>query len=555
MNWRTKYLLIIFIIFNSRFAKTQTDEAYLWPIDSPRVITGNYGELRSNHFHAGLDFSTNGKINYPVYSIADGYISRIKVSSGGYGRCIYITHNDGKVTLYGHLNSYQGKLTELVKKEQYSKKSFEVEIFPKPNEYPVKKRERIGLSGNSGSSTGPHLHFEIRDGQTETPLNPLLYYSINDVIPPTIDQIAFYNLADTCWPKFISSFKVKKNKKDSLFLEKDTVILSQGILGVAYSGFDQYVVNGNPNNIFGAKLFFDNRLLYSHTLDNIHFADQRFVNEFCESIDKCKYQKCFVPTLHPPNLYEKRATKGRILLSDTNYHTIRLSVIDESANERVIQFTLKTRKLNFYGPPSVKSDVYVNCNKDFMISKNKLQIFIPANTLYYSTGLIFENTIENTGKIIILPTEANLRSTSIIGFEVPKKYLRNKNKLVLKSGSSVLSPIVKRDSVFYSVKTFGWFLIDQDTVSPKIKTALAVSKISKIKKFDSFSFLVTDELSGVYKYNLFINDSWVLGEYDAKSDMITYDFDENTPKGPLSFRLEVEDRVGNKSVLDFILKR
>jgi len=221
----------------------------------------------------------------------------------------------------------------------------------------------------------------------------------------------------------------------------------------------------------------------------------------------------------------------------------------------VIQFTLKTRKLYFYGPPSVKSDVYVNCNKDFMISKNKLQIFIPANTLYYSTGLIFENTIENTGKIIILPTEANLRSTSIIGFEVPKKYLRNKNKLVLKSGSSVLSPIVKRDSVFYSVKTFGWFLIDQDTVSPKIKTALALSKISKIKKFDSFSFIATDDLSGVYKYNLFINDSWVLGEYDAKSDMITYNFDENTPKGPLSFKLEVEDRVGNKSVFDFILKR
>jgi hypothetical protein len=532
-----------------------SQDAYIWPIDSPRVITGNYGELRPNHFHAGLDFSTNGKINYPVYAIADGYVSRVKVSSEGYGRCVYVTHPDGKVSVYGHLNSFNEQIAAMVKKEQYSKQSFDIEIYPKPGDLPIKKKQSLGFSGNSGGSTGPHLHFELRDARSEIPLNPMEYFNVQDNIPPVIESVAFYNLADTCSPKFLNAFKIKKGKKDTLFIDKDSIILNQGILGFAFSGYDQYTPKGNPNNIFGAKVYLDNHLLYSHTLDNISFDDARFVNEFSETVEKFKYQKCFMPTLYPPNLYERRPTKGRILLSDTNFHKLKLSVIDENANERVLVITFKTRKLNFFGEPSIKSDVFVDCTSDFMISKNKLQIYIPANTLFYSTGLIFENTLENTGKIIILPTDANLKSTSIIGFEVPQKYKRNKDKLVLKSGSSVLSPIVNHDSVFYSVRNFGWFLIDQDTVAPKVKTALSDAQISKTKKYNSFSFQVADNLSGLRKYNVYIDDKWILGEYDAKSDMITYNFDENTPKGPLNFKVEAEDKVGNRTVFKYTLKR
>ena len=555
MKFPNKYITALYLILICSFANSQSQYGYCWPIDSPRVITGNYGELRPNHFHAGLDFSTNGKINLPVYSISDGYISRIKVSSGGYGKSIYITHKDGRVTLYGHLNSLNKTLAQVVKKEQYAKQNYDIEIFPKAHELPIKNHGLIGLSGNTGNSTGPHLHFEIRDGKTEMPLNPLEYYDINDVTAPTIQQIAFYNLADTCSPKFLNSYKVKRNKKDSLFLEKDSIILKQGILGFAFSGFDQYEPKGNQNNIFCARLYLDDRLIYTHELDSIHFSEQRFVNEFSETSEKFKYQKCFLPTLYPGGLFENCKRKGRILLADTNYHLIKLSVNDESGNERIIQFTFKTRKLNYYGKPSINSDIFVNCQKDFMVSKNKLQIFIPANTLYYSTGLIFENTLESSGKLMVLPEEANLRSTSIVGFEVPAKYLRNKTKLVLKSESNVLTPINKRDSVFFSVKNFGSFLLDQDTVAPKIKTQFSPAQLKNVKKYDSFSFIIDDNLSGLFKYNVFIDNKWVLGEYDAKADILTYNFDEDTPKGPLNFKVEAEDKVGNKSAFEYILKR
>lgn len=557
MSLRIKSVFVFFLSFV--YARSQS--SYCWPVDSPRVITGNYGELRPGHFHSGLDFSTNGKINYAVYSIEEGYVSRIKVSSVGYGKSVYVTHKDGKVSVYAHLNSYNPSIGAVVKKEQYAKQSYDIEIFPKPFSIKIKKHEYVGLSGNTGASTGPHVHFEIRDGQTETPLNPLEYFDIADTITPTITEVGFYNLSDTCSPKYLHSVRVEKSKTGDWKIKKDSIILKQGILGFAFSGYDQYVDKGNTNNIFAAKVYFDDRLIYAHTLNHIDFSDQRYVNEFSELVEKTKkdivmFQKCFVPTLFPLNLYDSYKNKGRILLTDTNFHKIKLAVNDENGNERVIEFYFKTRKLNYYSKPSINSDVKVNCKEDFMIAKNKLQIFIPANTLFYSTGLIFENTIESTGKLIILPTDANLRTTSIVGFEVPQKYKRNKSKLVLKSGSSVIPPIVNRDSVFYSVKNLGWFLIDQDTVSPKIKAVLTAAEFKKLKKTESISFNISDNLSGVFKYNLFLNDAWILGEYDAKSDLITYVFDENTPKsGALNFRLEVEDRVGNKAMLEHTVIR
>ncbi|MDO8998498.1 MAG: M23 family metallopeptidase [Bacteroidota bacterium] len=552
-----KNSFILFLSIYSCFLFSQS--SYVWPIDSPIIITGNYGELRPNHFHAGIDFSTKGRVNLPVYCVENGYVSRIKISSGGYGKAIYITHPNGKVSVYGHLNSLNPLIAEVVKKEQFAKQNYEIDFYPKPKTILFKKGEQIAKSGNTGSSTGAHLHFELRDEKTEVPLNPMHEYDFEDTILPEIKHIAFYNLADTTSPKFLGSFPIKKFK-DSSVVSNDSIILNNSILGFAFSAYDQFTLKGNLNNVYSASVFFDGRLIYSHNMKAISFDDARFVNEFSEEIEKSKtekikFQKCFLPALYPQGLFENCFNKGRIILFDTNYHAIKLIVFDEYGNERAVKFWVKTKKFNYYAPPTIKSDVFVNCAKDFMISKNKLQIFIPAKTLYYSTGLIFENTLETTGKLIILPTDANLKSTSIVGFEVPKKYLRNKSKLILKSGSSTFTPIVNKDSVFYSVRNFGWFQIEQDTLAPKIKTKLSASQLLKVKNFSEFSFDIRDDLSGIYNCNLFLNSKWVIGEYDAKSHSVTYYFDSDTPPGNLNFKLEVEDRVGNKASYVYSLKR
>lgn len=528
----------------------QVKTNFIWPIDSPRTLTGNYGELRPNHFHAGIDFSTHGETNLQVYSVDEGYVSRIKVSSTGYGKSVYITHPNGKVSLYAHLNSFSLKIAQIVKTEQYEKQSFEIEIFPKPKTVFIRKNEIIGLSGNSGGSTGPHLHFELRDEKTETPLNPLEFYKIKDITPPDINHIALYDLSDTCSPKFIKTYNVKKGKNDSLILNADRLILNHSLIGLAFSGFDRFVQNGNQNNIYFAALYLNNDLIYSHKLTSIDFADNRYVNEFSEVIQRNKYQKCFLPTTYPSRFYFDCKNKGRIYLKDSAINKLRLVVKDESGNQKSLQFYLKTKKQSFYKGCYIKSDVFVNCTKDFNYHKNNLDITIPANTLYYSTALIIENTIETSGKLVILPSDINLATPVKVGFKIPKKYQLYQNKLIIKSQSSVFSPSIKNDSAFYSIKHFGWLQLALDTVGPKIKI-----HHQKTKASDSISFLILDTGSGISKYCVFLNGKWVLADYDAKSDLLTYYFDEETPSGDLSFDVEVQDKVGNKTFLKHVLKR
>ncbi|MBX3164638.1 MAG: M23 family metallopeptidase [Bacteroidetes bacterium] len=505
-------------------------------MDTPLIISGNYGELRPNHFHAGIDFSTNNKVNLPVYAAADGYVSRIKVSPYGYGKAIYITHPNGQVTVYAHLNSYDKKIAAIVKQEQYARKNYEIDVYPKSNLIRVQKGEIIAYSGNTGGSTGPHLHFELRDEKTETPLNLLKHYSVKDTEKPKLEKIAFYDLADTIFPKYMYSFTVKNG---------DTVLLDKSIVGLAFAAQDKVEANGKTLNVFSAELFFDEQLIYSHTLNHIDFDESRYVNEFAEKKDNLKFQKCFLPTLYPKKLYGKCLNKGRMIL-DNNYHQLKLTLKDEKGNERVTNFWVKAKTTTSFSDEQ-KKGVFVNCNENFKKQINNVQISISAKTFYNSAYLSVENTLEKNSQLSVLPESVNFKKSATIGFAVPKKFLKHKHKLLLKNGSNYYTPTVQSDSVFYSLKNFGTWQLVVDSFPPKISL--------QKKSANSVSFTIEDKMSGISKYNVFVNDKWVIAEYDAKSDTLTYFFDEETLNAPLKFRVEVEDRVGNKAKFNYTLER
>jgi hypothetical protein len=550
-----KRLYLYFQVLYCLFSNAQNTLNYMWPIDSPFVITGNYGELRPNHFHAGIDFSTKGEINLPVYAVEEGYVSRIRTSPVGYGKSVYITHPDGKVSVYGHLNSFSLKIANLVLREQYNLQSYEVELLPRPRTIYVRRNEIIGLSGNTGGSSGPHLHFELRDEKTEIPLNPLKIYKFNDPSLPDIEHVAFYNLADTNAPKFMQMVKVKEGYKDSLYVERDHITIDQAIIGFAFSGLDRNIPNGNPNNIYSAQLYLDDRLIYSHWLDSISFEENRYVNEFSEAVGKTKFQKCFIPTVYPSLMYDYHYNKGRIILSDSTFHKLVLKVTDECGNKRVIKLYVKAKKFNYYAPSSIKSDIFVNCTKDFRLSKDGFHLFVPARTLYYSTPILVEGTLEPPGRFTVLPSDVNLASAVSVGFKVSQKYLRNREKLILRGKTTISVPTNVKDSVYFSIKNFGSYQLVTDTIPPKAKTLLSERKLRSASNLNSFSLIITDNLSGIGKYDLWLNGTWVLAEYDAKNDLLTYSFDEETPRDYLQFELKLEDRVGNKSVFNYTLRR
>jgi hypothetical protein len=550
---RINYVLFLYLIFVTTASFSQRPFSFIWPIDSPFVITGNYGELRPNHFHAGIDFSTSGKINLPVYCIEEGYVSRIRVSPYGYGKCVYITHPNGQVSVYAHLNAFSLKVAKLAQKNQYARQSYEIDFMPKPRTEYVRRNEIIGLSGNSGGSTGPHLHFEIRDEQSEIPINPLSIFSIKDHSAPEITSIAFYNLSDTTSPKLITTRKLRNGSGDSLIMENDHLNLNYSTIGLAFSGLDRFYPNGNKNNVYAAKIYFNDRLIYQHQLNYIAFDESRFINEFTDNVGRNKYQKCFLPTIYPMGMYRKSVDKGRLFLNDSVFSKIKIIFNDEAGNKSPVQFYLKAKKISGYITPEDKTKGYVNCSEQFISSENGLQIVIPAKTLFYSKNISINSTIEENGRFSILP-DLNLKQAVTLAFKVPEKYNGNGEKLLLK-GSSISLPTIRNDSVFFIIKNFGKYHLEMDTISPRIKIDYTEHKLKEAWQLDAFSFTIKDNESGIGSYNLWLNNDWVLSEYDAKLDLLTYYFDENTPMGILQFKLEVKDKVGNRTFLEYTLKK
>lgn len=544
-----KKSLIFACVIGTLSAKAQKD--YGWPIDFLE-ISGNYGEIRPNHFHAGIDFSTQKEQNFPIYAAADGYVSRVKISPYGYGKALYLTHPNGTTTVYGHQNKFNTRLAAYVKEQQYLKKSFEIELFLKPDQFPVKKGELIGYSGNTGGSTGPHLHFEIRDEKTEVPLNPLLYYKYLDTVKPVVNTIYIYDLSDPLEPVMMRTIAVKK-KQGQLHLQNDSLNLDFSRIGIAFNGDDMDRPRGNPNNIYEVEIKADRQEIYHHQLNGISFDEARYVNIYADIINKQKVQKCFTPKLYPPAMYKKLVNHGIVELTDTLYHQAELHFTDENHNTTVLNFHFRTNHFKSKTEHPV-NDRYVDCEKDFSFHIGNATFSIPAKTLFDDTELRPKN--ESAESVYIGAGRTEFREAGSVSFLLPEKFKAIASKVVLLCNSALSTPSASGESNTYSFKSFGEFRLKADTTGPVIKTRIPLTKLkTQIKKAGQLSFSIEDNLSGIKEYAVYINDAWVLAEYDAKADQLTYYFEEATPKGALDIRVEAADRVGNRSVYRLKLTR
>jgi len=548
--------LIVLLIFFSSIEQQLKAQDYINPLDFRLLLSGNFGELRSNHFHTGIDIKTKGVEGQNVYAIADGYISRIKVSSFGYGKAIYINHNDGITSVYAHLKEFASKIDSITKKKQYQDKSFEINIYPKPNTLIVKQGEIIALSGNSGSSGGAHLHFELRDTKTEQPINPLDYgFNIQDHVKPIIKQLKIYEIGEL---NNIET-KIYNTKKTNNGYIIDSVINISKKTGMGIYTYDQSNDAYNKNGVNSIKVFLDSNLIYFFKLDRLDFNKNKYINAHIDYEEKQKNKKNFHKCFRLPNNtlknYKEIINNGYIKLKDDSIHQIKIEVSDSYENISVLNFNIKfnnnyENKLTKTKDTKNKTKLF-SWNKENSFEENNFKVSIDEKSIYSSINFNYlkKDSIDGVyGNIHqchfdFVPLHKSARIS--IRARIPKR-LKEKAYIAKIKDENFIYVGGKWKNNILTTKTseLGDFAIAIDSINPIIK-GVNIYPGKTLEKQNTIKCTVEDKESGIKEFIAMINEDWILMDYDHKRKLLKYEFDEIIKKGRNSFTLKVVDMLGN----------
>ncbi|HQF48588.1 MAG TPA: M23 family metallopeptidase [Flavobacterium alvei] len=553
-------LCLFFILFNgSVFAQVNYPKDYFRPpLDIPMQLSGNFGELRPNHFHAGFDLKTQQKEGLDVHAVADGYISRIKISTFGNGKTIYITHSNGYTSVYGHLQRATDSIEDFIKKEQYKEQSFEIERFLKPGELVVKKGQIIALSGNTGASEGPHLHFEFRDNITENIINPMLF-GFDKFMKDTKKPILFNVYAYPVGEESI----VNQSKRPlllNLVLQKDGTyladkVVANGKVGFGINTFDYDDVSFNKNGVYKVQSFCNGTPIFGYQFDTYSFDEMRYVNAL---IDYSMYkktqqrvQKLFMNTPYNLSFIKSDATNGVLVTQPNLTSQYRIEVSDFYGNRTQVTIPIVNDNLPVIIAKEPVSKYRVKAKNESNFSKENMSVFFPANTFYEDFNLNFD--VKNDTLFLhtdIVPAHTNFT----IEMEDHKFSETQKDKLFIGSlGSSKIGynyTFRKGDVFSTKVKTLGKYALVLDVIPPKISIAKPIEgKWLTNNKY--IQFTIADDLSGIKSYNGYLNGKWILFEYDNKTKKIIHNFSDGiVAEGANELKIIVVDNCGNSTIFE-----
>ncbi|GAA3590371.1 M23 family metallopeptidase [Flavivirga amylovorans] len=557
---------ILFLLFISSFflnAQNKYPQDYFdSPLEIPLILSGTFAELRSNHFHSGLDIKTQQRTGLKVKASANGFVSRIKVSHYGYGKALYITHPNGYTTVYAHLQKFAPEIEAYIKKHQYEKESYVVELFPSAEVLPITKNSIIGYSGNSGGSGGPHLHYEIRD-KKERPINPMLFgMDIKDSTNPIIKSIYAYPLDE-------NSSVNKSNTKQKLRLiplkNGDYTIKSieaYGNIGFGIETIDRQDLAANSNGVYNIQTFLNGRRNFELDFRRFSFSETKHINQLIDyehyATKKKRIQKLFKKD-NLLSLYKSIINDGCVTIEDSTYSVYKIRVADFKSNESWVTIHIKGSKDSISTPQKKETTpYYIKANKATNLKEGHVSVDFYKDTFYDDFYIDFQvknDTLTLHKNVIAAKKNFN------ITYDVSSYNREDKSKLYIarllgrKKQPYYTSTKRKGDLLIATTKTLGTFTLATDTIKPKI-TPINFKGGQWLSKYRYLKIKIEDELSGISKYRATVNGKWILMEYDYKTKTLTHDFNDGIITDTKNnLKVIITDNVGNNSTFETLFYR
>ena len=560
-----KILIFIFICFlHTTYAQNPYPQDFFRaPLDIPLVLSGTFAELRSNHFHSGLDIKTQQREGLKVYTAANGYVSRIKISHYGYGKALYITHPNGYTTVYGHLQKFSEKIENYVKEQQYKKETYEIELFPSAETLKIDANEVIAYSGNTGGSGGPHLHFEIRDKQ-ERPLNPMLFgIDIKDSRKPMVLGVYAYPTDRNSHVNYNNNrVKLRLIPKQNGTFEVENV-KALGKIGFGVVTYDQQDMAANKNGVSHIETSFNGNKKLEIDFKRFSFSETKHLNRLIDyeyfKTKKSRIQKLFVESNNPLSIYKNTDEDGYISVEDSTSSIYRIDIKDYKGNLSSIKIPVTGVKSDSIHPKETKiTENFILASQPTNLKEGNVSVYFPEKTFYDDFFIDFKVSNDTlTLHKPIIPAQKYF----YINFDISHYTSEDKDKLYIGSVSSYknklyYSSTTKKGNILStSTKSLGTYTLGTDLDKPKI-TPVNFQDGKWLSKYRYLKLKISDKTTGIKNYRATVNGKWILMEYDYKKGTLIHDFNDDVITDTKNnLKVIVTDNVGNSSTFEVIFYR
>ncbi len=563
MRFAFSFFLLLAVTLAYAQQKSYPAGYFRYPLSIAPKLNANFGEMRPNHFHMGLDLFTERRENLPLYAAADGYVARLKIEPGGFGRAIYLNHPNGLTTLYAHMNDFMPELEAYLKTKQYETESWRSELTLPANLFPVKKGQFIGYSGNTGGSQGPHVHFEIRETVSEKCLNPLLFsFNIPDQVPPDLKNIAVYDRNQSIYEQSPRVFQLIK--KENVYRPSSVIKVNTDKVVLAIHATDRMTGVPNANGIFKVSVFEGSKQIGGFSIDKVGYDETRYLNAHIDhkirSSGGAYLQLLFPLEGDQLDIYNPNLRNTYLYLNDTMLHSLRLEVADPNGN--VSKSLIQIQRSSWVKTVPVASGILMKAKELNVFENDLVQLVIPENGLYDSIYFRYEtlpSVIQNSysKSFRLHDPKIPVHSYFTVRIKADKQVpypLRDKMIMVRteKSEKNVAKANWEWGWYTSAFRDFGDFTLVADDVPPTISLpgVMDGADLSRAKRIVAS---VNDNYSSIKNFRAELDGKWLM--FSQKGRTFTYNFDEYCEPGEHILKIMVDDEAGNRTTKEWIFRR